>query len=146
MRITSTVIILLNPRFLNHYENKHMGILTEELSKIIVTEIAGTGCCIAACDGQRVYDRIVVAFCENKKVELSFTGMNDITPAFLNSAVGQLYGSFSADWIESNISFTDILEEDEIILQRVLERAKNYFENAYSCKKALSDILGGEDA
>jgi hypothetical protein len=123
-----------------------MGILTEERTKIIVAEIAGADCCVAACDGQKVHDRIVVALSENKEVELSFTGASDITPAFLYSAVGQLYGSFSAELIESNLSFTNMLEEDEIILKRVIERAKTYFENAYSCRKALSDVLGGEDA
>ena len=73
-------------------------------------------------------------------------GTGDLTPAFLNSAVGQLYGSFPAESIESNLSFTNILEEDEIILKRVIERAKTYFEHAYSCRKTLRDELGGEDA
>jgi hypothetical protein len=132
--------------FLNYYENKHMGIITEERVNINVFETAGANCCVAACDGQKIHDRIVAAFCENKKVELSFAGTSDLTPAFLNSAVGQLYGSFPAESIESNLSFTNILEEDEIILKRVIERAKTYFEHAYSCRKTLRDALGGEDA
>ena len=123
-----------------------MGILTEERTKIIVAEIAGADCCVAACDGQKVHDRIVAVLCKDKEVELSFAGTRDITPAFLNSAVGQLYGRFPAELIESNLSFTDILEEDGIILKRVVERAKTYFGNAYSSRKALSDVLGGEDA
>jgi hypothetical protein len=123
-----------------------MGILTEERTKIIVAETAGTNCCFAACDGQKVHDRIVTALYEYKEVKLSFAGISDITPAFLTSAVGQLYGSLSAELIEGNLSFTDILEEDEVILKRVIERAKDYFENAYFCRKALSDVLGGEDA
>jgi len=123
-----------------------MGIFTEELIKITVIDIAGTSCCVATCDGQKVHDMITVAFCENRKVELSFAEISDLTPAFLNSAVGQLYGTFSAELIESNLSFTDIPEEDEIILKRVIERAKTYFENAYSSRKALRDALGGEDA
>lgn len=135
-----------NLRFLNHYENKHMGILTEELTKLIVSEIIGTDCCVAACDGHKIHDRITAAFNENRKVEVSFAGTSDLTPAFLNSAVGRLYVTFPTELIESNLFFTDISEEDEIILKRVLERAKIYSENAYSCKKALSDVLGGEDA
>ncbi len=123
-----------------------MGILTEERTKIIVAETAEADCCVAACDGQKVHDRIVVALCENKGVELSFVGASDITPVFLNSAVGQLYGSFSAELIESNLFITNMLEEDEIILKGVIKRAKTYFENAYSRRKALSDVPGGEDA
>ena len=123
-----------------------MGILTEELTKIIVTEIIETGFCVAACDGQKVHDRIAAAFSENRKVEVSFAGTSDITPAFLNSAVGQLYGTFPIELIESSLFFVDIPEEDEVVLKRVIERAKIYFENAYSCRKTLSDVLGGEDA
>ena len=33
-----------------------------------------------------------------------------------------------------------------LFLKRVIERAKTYFEHAYSCRKALRDVLGGEDA
>ena len=122
-----------------------MGIFTQEMTKITVIEVAGTECCVAARDGQKVHDRIRAAFCESRSVEVSFEGISDITPAFLNSAVGQLYGSIPADGIEINISFTDIPKEDEFILKRIIERAKTYFENAYSCRKVISDELGGED-
>ena len=104
-----------------------MGIITEERVKINVFETAGANCCVAACDGQKVHDRIAAAFCENKKVELSFAGTSDLTPAFLNSAVGQLYGSFPAESIENNLSFTDILEEDEIILKEGYREGENLF-------------------
>jgi hypothetical protein len=75
--------------FLNHCEYKHMGILMEE--RVNVFETAGENCCVAAC-GQKVYDIITAALCENKKIELSFAEVSELTPAFLNSAIGQLYG------------------------------------------------------
>jgi hypothetical protein len=123
-----------------------MGILTEERVKINVFETAGENCCVAACDGQKVYEIIKAALCENKKIDLSFAYVNELTPTFLNSAIGQLYGCFPAEQIENNLLFMDISEEDEIILKRVIERAKTYFEHAYTCRKALKDVLGGEDA
>jgi hypothetical protein len=123
-----------------------MGILTEELTKLIVADIIGTDCCIAACDGYKVHDRIAEALNESRNVEISFAGTSDITPVFLNSAVGKLYKTFSIELVESSLFFTEISEEDEIILKRVLERAKTYSENTDSCKKALNDVLGGEDA
>lgn len=119
---------------------------TEEKVKIKIIETAGIHCCVAACDGQKVHDRIAEAFHENRKVELSFAETDELTPAFLNSAVGQLYGTFPVELIEKNLSFTDLDPEDEVILKRVMERAKDYFEHAYSCRKALRDVIGGEDA
>jgi hypothetical protein len=123
-----------------------MGICTEEPTKIIITEIAGTSCCVAACDGQGVYDRIVMALRDSGAVVLSFAKISDITPAFLNSAVGQLYGTFPAEFIERKLIFTDIPKEDEIILKRVIERAITSSQYDSFCRKALRDVLGGEDA
>ncbi|HOW15008.1 STAS-like domain-containing protein [Methanosarcina sp.] len=123
-----------------------MGKVTGETVKIRIIETAGGNCCVAACDGQKVHDRIAESFHENRMVELSFADTDELTPAFLNAAVGQLYGTFQAELIEKSLSFTDIDPEDELILKRVMERAKGYFENAYSCKKAFRDVIGGEDA
>lgn len=122
-----------------------MGMLTEERVKINVFDTAGENCCVAACDGKKVYDLITAELCENKKIELSFAEVSEITPAFLNSAIGQLYGCFPAGQIESSLLFTDISAEDETILKRVIDRAKTYFEHAYTCRKALKDVLGGEE-
>lgn len=123
-----------------------MGKSEEEKVKIKIIETAGINCCVAACDGQKVHDRIADAFHKNSKVELSFAETNELTPAFLNAAVGQLYGIFQAELIEKSLSFTDIDPENETALKRVMERAKGYFEHAYPCRKAFRDVIGGEDA
>ena len=123
-----------------------MGKATEETVIIKIIEIAGFNCCVAACDGKKVHDKIVAAFRKNITVQLSFAETDELTPAFLNAAVGQLYGTFQADLIERSLSFTDLDPEDEVILKRVMERAKGYFEHAYSCRKAFRDVIGGEDA
>jgi hypothetical protein len=123
-----------------------MGKATEERVKIKIIETAENNFCVAACDGQKIHDRIADAFRKNRKVELSFAEIDELTPAFLNAAVGQLYGTFPAKLIEENLSFTDLDPEDEVIVKRVMERAKGYFEHAYSCRKALRDVTGGEDA
>lgn len=105
-----------------------MGKATEEKVKIRIIETAGSNYCVAACDGQKVHDRIADAFRKNRKVELSFAETDELTPAFLNAAVGQLYGTFPFELIEKNLSFTDHDPEDEFVLKRVMERAKGYFE------------------
>jgi hypothetical protein len=93
-----------------------------------------------------VHDRIAEAFRKNRKVELSFEETDDLTPAFLNAAVGQLYGSFSEEFVKNNLSFADIYPEDEAILKRIVERAKGYFEHADSYQQAFRDVTGGDDA
>lgn len=123
-----------------------MGIVTGEIEKISIIEAAEGNCCVAACDGQKVYDKIAEAFRKNRKVKLSFEETDDITPAFLNAAVGQLYGDFPEEFVENNLFFADIDPEDEIILKRIVERAKGYFEHSESYQQAFRDVIGGEDA
>ncbi|MCQ1535572.1 DUF4325 domain-containing protein [Methanosarcina sp. KYL-1] len=123
-----------------------MGIVTTETIKIRVIEVTEGICCVAACDGQKVHDRIAGAFRENKRVELSFEDTDDLTPAFLNAALGQLYGSFPGEFVEENLFFTGVAPEDELILKRVVERAKGYFEHADSYRQAFREVIGDEDA
>ncbi len=120
-------------------------ICTGETIKIKAVEAAGGSCCIALGDGQKVYAQIAEAFLENRRVELSFAEVGDLTPVFLNAAVGQLYGSFPEEFIRRNLVFTDIGPGDEIILRRVSERAKCYFENADHYRKVVREVMGGED-
>jgi hypothetical protein len=79
-------------------------------------------------------------------VELFFSGKSDLTPVFSNSSAGQFYGGSPAESNEDNLSFNDISREDEIILRRVIDREKTYFEHAYSLRKAIMDVPGGEYA
>jgi hypothetical protein len=123
-----------------------MGIITEGRTKIVVIETDGVNYCVAVCDGQKMHNRIAAFFCENRNVELSFSGISDLTPVFSNSSAGQLYWGFPAESNEDNLSFNDISREDEIILRRVIEREKTYLEHAYSLRKAIMDLPGGEDA
>lgn len=143
-RLKSSRLKSVLPDILEGSDNR--GKAMEEKVKIKIIETAGINCCVAACDGQKVHDRIADALRKNMKVELSFVEIDELTPAFLNAAVGQLYGTFQAELIEKSLFFTDLDPEDEIILKRVMERAKGYFELAYSCRKAFRDVMGGEDA
>lgn len=125
--ISWSSIFQLKTEIFNHYENKRMGIFTKELTKIIVVEIAEINYCVASCDGQKVHYRIAAAFCENRTVEISFAGTSGFTPVFLNSTLRQLYGNFPAELIESDLSFTDIPKEDEIIVENSPQAGENLF-------------------
>jgi len=67
---------------------------------IQIASLVGSNLCIASDDGEKVHDAIVAALRNGKKVRLSFEGVEDLTSAFLNTAVGQLYGEFG-HWFSS---------------------------------------------
>lgn len=68
--------------------------------------------CVASDDGQKVHDRIDAALRDGQNVVVSFHNVTSLTSAFLNAAVGQLYGSFSADQIRVKLQVKDMVAED----------------------------------
>jgi hypothetical protein len=102
-----------------------------EQTTLRVYDIVGGELCIASDDGQKVYEQIVAALQEGKSVELSFDGVVDLTSSFLNTAIGQLYnGDFDENTLRTKLSVADDTKpEDVFLLMRVVDRAKNFFNN-----------------
>ena len=110
-----------------------------------IVDIIGSFLCVSAEDGQRVHDKIVPLLRENKKVVLSFAQVEAMISAFLNSAIGQLYGEFPEDLINDLVAFTEISDEDRLLLQRVVANAKTYFSNREKFDQAWKDEVGDEE-
>jgi len=118
------------------------------MSKEIVIspfEIVGSQLCVASNDGQKVYDRIAKSFRDGQKVVVSFHNVTSLTSAFLNAAIGQLYGKFSGDQIRANLQVKDMAPEDLALLKRVVDTAKEYFKDPERFKKAEEAALRGGD-
>ena len=100
--------------------------------------------CVSADDGQRLHDAIAKAIRGGKRVKVSFDGVQIIISAFLNAALGQLYGEFSEEVIRAHLSVSDMNAEDLDLLRRVIENAKVYFENRKSFDDAWKSEVGDE--
>ncbi len=107
-------------------------------------EIVGSPLCVASGDGQKVYDRLATALKEKKPVSLSFRNITTLTSAFLNTAIGQLYGEFSEEEIRSFLKVQDIQDDDASLLKRVVETAKQYFKDPQKFDQAIRDTMGDE--
>ena len=94
---------------------------------IRVGEVVGSEFCVASDDGQTVHDRVAGALRAGGAVSLSFLNVQALTSAFLNAAIGQLYGEFSEDQVRSLLSVDDIDQDDLALLKRVVDTAKEYF-------------------
>lgn len=108
-----------------------------------IFEVVGSGLCVASEDGQKVYDQIAAALREGRKVRLSFLNVENLTSAFLNAAVGQLYGTFTEDEIKSSLSVSDMDKDDLALLKRVVDTAKQYFKDPKRFEDAKQKVLGG---
>ena len=110
-----------------------------------LTEIVGASLCVASADGQKVFEQVATALKDGQAVKLSFLNVENLTSAFLNAAVGQLYGNFPEDLIRHSLSVSEIDPDDLALLRRVVETAKLYFKSPAQVEKARNEILGSGD-
>ena len=106
-----------------------------------VFDIVGGPLCTSSDDGQLVYDRIAPLLREAKRVALSFAQIDTVISAFLNAAIGQLYGEFKEEQIRERLTIRDMAPEDLVLLKRVVENAKTYFKDP----KRFTQAVGEED-
>lgn len=112
--------------------------------ELSIFEIVGSPLCVASSDGQRVYERIAAALKEGRGITLSFHNITTLTSAFLNAAIGQLYGAFSEKQIRSLLKVQGMQTDDLALLKRVVETAKQYFKDPQKFDQAVRETLGSD--
>lgn len=112
---------------------------------ISVFGVIGSPLCVASGDGQKVHDRLAATLRQNRRVVLSFLNVSTLTSAFLNTAIGQLYGEFEENQIRELLSVEDMEAEDLALLKRVVDTAKLYFKDPERFNQAARETLEGED-
>jgi len=110
-----------------------------------IYELVGSSLCVASQDGQKVFEQIQQALKDEKKVRLSFQNVESLTSAFLNAAVGQLYGFFDNDFLKESLSVADIGKDDLALLKRVIDTAKQYFKDPDVIEAIRKEALGEDD-
>ncbi|MEX4003601.1 STAS-like domain-containing protein [Paraburkholderia sp. EG285A] len=112
---------------------------------VSISEVVEGPLCISAEDGQRVHDVIAARLRAKEPVAVSFAGIETLISAFLNAAIGQLYGEFSEVTIRELLTVVDMNREDLALLKRVVDNAKMYFENRDKVDSAWRDEVGDEE-
>ena len=113
--------------------------------KISVFGIVGSPLCVASSDGQKVYERLKTALETDRKIVLSFHNVTTLTSAFLNAAIGQLYGTFNEKQIRSLLKVEDAEQDDLALLKRVVDNAKLYFKNTEAYDRAVEETQENGD-
>lgn len=114
-------------------------------TRISMFEVVGSPLCVASDDGQKVHDRLDTALKANRDIVLSFRNVTALTAAFLNAAVGQLYGIFDEEKIQTLLKVEDAEPADLALLDRVIRNAKLYFKDPQRFNQAIREVLGDED-
>jgi len=97
---------------------------------ICISDLVGSEFCVAARDGQRVYEAIKSELVSGASVSLSFQGVRNITAVFLHLAIGQMYnGDFLEEDLKRKLNIIDISPERLFLVERTAQRAKEFFAN-----------------
>ncbi len=115
---------------------------TMEHIEINIINVVGDPICVAADDGQKVFERIIKIFNEEKKVSLSFLNVAMLTTAFLNTAIGQLYKDHSEEFVKANLTVQDISQSGLVSLKRTVDTAKLYYKDPEAMERSVREILG----
>ncbi len=113
--------------------------------QISMFETVGSQLCVASDDGQKIYERLAAALKADRSVALSFHNVTALTSAFLNAAIGQLYGTFSEEHIRSLLKVEGVEPDDLALLKRVVDTAKLYFKDPERFNQVVQEVLGDED-
>jgi hypothetical protein len=80
-------------------------------------------------EGERLLAVVHEGLSSGRPVILDFAGVRIVTSAFLNAAIGRLYGSFSHDDIRQLLSIENLSDIGRFTLKRVVENSKAYYES-----------------
>ena len=108
-------------------------------------EVVGSPFCVASGDGQKICDLLTPALKTDGSIALSFRNVTALTAAFLNAAIGQLFGIFREEQIRSRLKIVDAEPDDLALLKRVVETAKLYFKDPERFNQVVRETLEDED-
>lgn len=94
------------------------------ISKIIKSEFA-----VSPEDGNTVYEIIKKEIESKNQLELNFDGIDIMTTAFLNNAIGNLYRNFDRQQLNRYINMANISDCDLALVKKAIDRAKITFNN-----------------
>ena len=112
--------------------------------KINVFAVVGDSFCVAAEDGEKVLSQIKKGIIERKNIILSFQNVEMLTSAFLNTAIGKLYGEYDEKTIKQYLSVEEITDNEKLLLKRVVDTAKAYYRDPDQFEKSIKTIMEDE--
>jgi hypothetical protein len=100
---------------------------------------------VDAADGELVFKEIFPVIKAGQNVILSFEGITMVITAFLNAAIGKLFGEISEEKFNELLEIRDLREAFQPALEKSLEWSKAYFKNREGMERAILEELGDEE-
>ena len=110
--------------------------------RISLFNVVGSPFCVASGDGPKICDLLTPALKTDGSIALSFRNVTALTAAFLNAAIGQLFGIFREEQIRSRLKVVDVQPGDLALLKRVVDTAKLYFKDPERFNQVMQETMG----
>ena len=108
---------------------------------INVRETIGGPVCIATEDGDCVHERILPALRQGCPVTLSFAETDMVIPAFLSSAIGQLYGELPEAQVDALVRIQGLPTGAEDMVETTRRWAKAYYRDPSAYQNVIQEVL-----
>lgn len=96
-------------------------------------------------EGTLVYNEIIRLFKQNKDVVLDFSGIELMTTAFLNMAIGELYKDHTTEDLKNKLSFANITEPSAIRIKKVTDNAKLFYKDQEKFNQSVNEVIHGNN-
>lgn len=117
--------------------------MTSKTKHILVSEVIGSDTAVSSDDGNLVYQNIHPFLQKGNHILLDFRGIEMLTTAFLNAAIGQLYHEYTGDILNKYIKLANVADDDKVLFKKVIQRAKEYFLNKKEFESSANDAFYG---
>jgi hypothetical protein len=117
--------------------------MDSEVKELRIKELISRDTAVSSDDGEIIYMAIVECIEEGHIAELDFSEISILTTAFLNSAIGQLYNTYSSEQLNNSLKLKNVADEDRILFKKVIERAKEYFANKRGFEDSANRAIYG---
>ena len=116
---------------------------TDKIIIRVYDEVGGDAA-ISVDDGDAIFKKIDAAISNELTVVLDFQNINLIITAFLNACIGQLYSKYTSEQLNKCLKLENIDPENNHLFNKVIKRAKEYFENPEDFNTSVREVLGDD--
>ncbi len=92
-------------------------------------------------EGQPVYDKLIASLQEGQKIVLDFKGVEILTTAFLNVAIGNLYKDYNSERLRELLSFENLDDATARRIKKVTDNAKEFYKNQEGFSQMVKEVL-----
>lgn len=96
-------------------------------------------------EGEPIFKKLYESFSEGTKVILDFSGVEMMTTAFLNVAIGNLYKLYSSEQIKELLELKGLTTMGARQIKKVTDTAKLFYGDEEKFNQEVDEVLHGSN-